>query len=216
MRKRIATILLLSGVVLLFTITPARAITYGFNAITANNVADVATGEAQLFMDVTDPGGGSVLFTFRNTGPNPCSICDVYFYDGALLGATMSIQNSSGVAFSPNANPEALPGGIPYGLPKASVVFSADSDSGDPGVMTNGVNPGESLGIQFALASGKSFAEVIATLDEGSTVVGIHVQSFGHSGSESFVNVPLPPSVLLLGSGLVGLGLRGFRRRRQS
>lgn len=198
----------------------ASAVTYGFNAITANEFVDVLIGEAQLYMDVTDPGGAGVLFTFRNIGPNDSSICDIYFYDGALLGATMSIINSSGVSFSENANPAALPGGNPYGLPPASVVFSADSDSA---VAPNGVNPGESLGIQFALASGKSFGDVIAALNAaianppfpaGSTVVGIRVQGFEDGGSEGFVHTPLPPSVLLLGSGLLGLGLLGVRRKR--
>jgi hypothetical protein len=56
----------------------------------------------------------------------------------------------------------------------------------------------------------------------GDLRIGIHVQSFGNGGSESFVNDPgLPPSIVpipaaawLLGSGLIGLA--GVARRKVS
>ncbi len=40
--------------------------------------------------------------------------------------------------------------------------------------------------------------------------------STGLSGNCSFVPIPIPPTALLLGSGLLGLGLAGWRRKRQS
>ena len=51
---------------------------YGFENITNNNATDAAIGESQLFVDVTQPVAGYVLFTFTNTGPAACSITDVY------------------------------------------------------------------------------------------------------------------------------------------
>ena len=83
--------------------------TFAFYCITNNNEANCATGEAQLWVDVTTEGE-QVAFTFHNAGPNPSSIADVYFDDGTLLGIA-NITGSEGVKFSQYAKPENLPGG---------------------------------------------------------------------------------------------------------
>ena len=41
------------------------------------------------------------------------------------------------------------------------------------------------------------------------------LRSHGLVGCRTYVNVPIPPSVLLMGSGLLGLGLVGWRRRQK-
>lgn len=205
--------------VLMFVLaaTPAGADTFGFYNITANNSGDALIGETQLFVDVTDNGSDQVLFTFTNTGPEASSICDVYFDDGALLGIA-SIDNSSpgdpGVSFSELASPGNLPGANE--IDPAFVTtsgFSADSDSP---AQPNGVNPDEYVGILFDLQTDKIFDDVLAQLGTGELRIGIHVQGFDTEGSEGFVNndtpVPIPASVLLLGSGLIGLV--GFRRKK--
>ena len=110
MRRAITGLLVLVGV-LAFLLSPAEAAIYSFNAVTANDVADVATGEAQLFVDVTDPGGAQTLFTFFNIGPLASSIADVYFDDGALLGIALIDNSDPGVSFSQLAAPPNLPGG---------------------------------------------------------------------------------------------------------
>jgi hypothetical protein len=87
--------------------------------------------------------------------------------------------------------------------------------------MTNGVNPGERLGISFAYASGKSFDNVDGELSLGDLRIGIHVQGFDGGGSESFVNlppsetppIPEPATVAML---LAGLGIVGWRVRRRA
>jgi hypothetical protein len=189
----------------------ARADMYGFTGITSNSVVDPAIGEAQLRLDVTDPGAGSVRFTFLNLGPAASSITDVYFDDpGNFLSTMTGIVGSSGVSFAQGASPPDLPNGASVGF---SADFSADSDSP---AQPNGVNPGESLQITFSLESGISYGDVIGGLNDSVLRVGIHVQGFADGQSEAFVNdthpMPAPGAALLA---LPGLAMVAYLRRRQ-
>lgn len=71
----------------------------------------------------------------------------------------------------------------------------------------------EKLGIVFDLESGGTFDQVLSELDDGTLRIGIHVQGYSSGGSESFVNVPVPPAIWLLETGLFGL-VAGARRRQ--
>jgi hypothetical protein len=189
--------------------TTHAAVTYGFGGITNNSATNTANGEAQLFVDVAAVGAAQVSFTFRNVGPHAMSITDVYFDDGTLLGIA-SITNMSGVDFSQGASPPNLPGGNTLSPPFSTTAgFLADSD---PPAQPNGVNPGEQLVITFDLIGGMTFADTITALDTpGDHLrIGIHVQGYADGGSESFVNVPAPGALALLGLG----GLAATRRRR--
>jgi hypothetical protein len=207
----------------LLRVGQAHAIPFGFHNITANNVNDALIGERQLYVDVTDPGLGSVLFTFFNTGPDASAITDVYFDDGTLLALAGLIDadegsgGDPGVDFSIGASPSNLPGGSEIDPPfSATAGFSSDAD---PPVQPDGVNPGESLGILFDLQAGSDFSEVIAQLSSGALRIGIHVQGFESEGSESFVNdpepIPEPATMLLFGTGLIGLAGVGRTLRKR-
>jgi hypothetical protein len=170
---------------------PVQAEILTFNNCSTNNAGDVAIGEAQMQVEVTDLGGEQVLFTFRNLGPNASSITDVYFDDGTLLGIA-NIINGSGVNFSQDASPPNLPAAndCPGGAFQTTAGFLADSD---PPAQPNGVNPGESLGVVFDLQAGKTFNDVLIDLSTGALRIGIHVQGYASGGSEAFVNNPPPP-----------------------
>ncbi len=193
----------------------AGTVTFGFYGITSNDPADIPAGQAQLFVDVADPDAGRVLFTFRNIGPLPMSITDIYFDDGALLGIA-SITNGPGVAFSQGASPGNLPAGNSISPPFVTTAgFLADSD---PPSQPNGVNPNEWIAIAFDLQSGRTYGDVLSDLATGELRIGIHVQGFASGNSESFVNdpggqIPEPGTVTLLGGGLVALGALRLRRR---
>jgi hypothetical protein len=114
------------------------------------------------------------------------------------------------VNFTEGARPKNLPGGMSIFQPfDARDGFSAGAKAPAP---KTGINPGEYLGIYFDLKNGSSYFDVIDALSAGELRIGIHAQAFENCGSESFINipsatVPLPASLLFLGSGIISLFL---------
>ena len=174
--------------------------------ITNNVVDDLAD---QLVVSVSDPGGGKVTFAFENDVDINSSITDIYFYDGTFISGDPEISSSSGVSFDTGASPPILPG---YGG-SATAVASADSDTP---VAANGIdNADEWLTLTFDLQ--RTYADVLAGLNAGTFVIGLHVQSidsisYTGSTSDSYITsvVPVPGAALLalLGLGYAGVGLR--------
>ncbi len=207
--------LLAAAAVWLLGATPAPALILPFGCITQNLAGNCALGEAQLTVEVTNPLANVVRFQFANAGPGASSITDVYFDDaenGALLQISVILDAAPFVDFEMGATPTNLPGAS-QAIPRFETTsgFSADSESP---TQPSGVNPGESLGILFSLRPGKSFADVLTHLGDGSLRIGIHVQGFTGGGSESFVNVPEPGAAGLVALGLLALAARRHRRDR--
>lgn len=172
----------------------------------------------QLAVDVTDAGSNRVSFKFTNNVGIASSITDIYFDDNApaiLLSLFNIVDSGAGVAFSNGANPSNLPGGAPYDF---TADFSADSDAP---VAQNGVSSAsEWVTLTYNLVGGKTFADLLAELNNGGLEIGLHVQSIGTAGgSDGYLltgspppSVPEPAALGLFGVGLIGLGL--LRRRR--
>lgn len=92
-------------------------VTYGFTAISSNNVVDAEAGQNQLQVDVAkyDDLDTKVLFIFSHVEKEAvyCSITDIYFDDGTLLGIAQLIDAENGglagVRFTTLASPSELP-----------------------------------------------------------------------------------------------------------
>lgn len=192
----------------------AQAVTFNFNCITSNGIGTCDTAEAQMLLDVTASGTNQVLFEFSNndvgTGTDFGAIIgEVYFYDGLYLNPNTAIINGTGVDFVDGATPAALPG---YNYTPLSVFAAADVSKNT----ADGVAVGDgTLGILFDLLIGADFDTVIAAMNSGDLVVGIHAKALDgvNDISESLVTVPVPVAVWLFGSGLIGL--IGVARRKK-
>jgi len=195
-----------------------------FSCITTTTslASDCATGDAQFSMEVLSVATApdKVLFKFFNVGSSASSINGVYFDDGTLLGISKVFNTNSQVSFSAgSATPMELPGNTLINPNFITTTgFLADANLVDPTMPlgTLGVNPGETLGIEFSLktigTAQQNYDSVITDLQTGRLRIGLSAIDFSSGGVASFVSnpVPLPPALLLFGSGLLLL----FGRKR--
>jgi hypothetical protein len=197
MRKKkliLSTVLVMLAILVVAVPVLAAYATFGFEGCVddTTNPTNIATGESQLRMTVSDEGvnADQAKFIFWNTGPNASSITDIYFADGTLLGIA-SINGGPGVDFDEGARPVELPGRnrcdpvFPTSDEVTKYFFSFDSNNP---TQPNGVNPGEVLEITFNLINGMTFDHVVAALANGTLRVGLHIQGFANGGSEAFHN----------------------------
>lgn len=227
--------------VLAFTVAPAKAVTYPFESITNTNAANVLIGETYLKMAVTPYSTDKVDFKFYWSAvlgsQTNLHVSDFYFYDGkyvygyqqnSLTNPEIIPGSGDQVYLSPFASPQ-LPGGTNVGLGNSSQFYSVDPNTPNP--VTNGLQMDEEVTFRFTLKPSYKADDVIAAINRWISLpitdkklvtwseppelftVGLHVQGFANGGSESFVPVPLPGAVLLLGAGLARLV--AYARRRE-
>lgn len=215
----IATLTILTG---LLTASADAGFNYGFYGATNRNAANVAIGESQLGLTVTDAGSGLVRFELTNTGALSSSITDVYFDDyhrDLFVTDIFDIEDDPGTSFYQYADPGNLPNGHRHDF-IAHGAMTLDSSS-----VARGVNPGETLGVLLQLAGNNVFDDVIDALATTRLKVGVQMKGFDAGGRESFINiasgtggsqppaVPEPSAMALAGLAIVGLACR---RKRQS
>jgi hypothetical protein len=196
----------------------ARAEMIYFDRITGNAPTDVAS---QLWVVVSSVDATHVQFEFHNSATVASSITDIYFDDGgpnapSILGGLSAIVNST-TLFQSGANPPNLPSGT-NATPAFTANFSAESANSPPTLITNGVDHAiDSVGLQFSLLSSVTYSDVINALNANTLRMGLHVQGIPNDGgttSDSFVSVPEPSAMMLIGLGGIVFSSYWGRRRR--
>jgi hypothetical protein len=218
---------------ILFT-SPAQAgfaLTFQFDNNITDNTNYSGAGYTVTAFDTDRFGNdlsGQVRFRFENSYGG--SINEIYLQDGAYVLPPPSIFGSSGVRFqSTKVNPGDLPGGN-----SLTPAFNASQGFNVDVVKNNadGIGRGEWLDLTFTLKSGVDFADIIAALkgpqpDPAGNFMrfGIHVHDVVGGRSDSFVNgrtptgtepppvVPAPPTLVMVGIGVLGIG--GWTRLRR-
>ncbi|WP_373527345.1 PEP-CTERM sorting domain-containing protein [Nostoc sp.] len=196
--------LLLTGIgaTVIATSAPASAASFSFDNISGGDTVGDAFASNFSF-DVTDNGGGKVLFKFLNNASSTQALKQVAFsvdnsVSGILSTMVLNVGNSPNVLFESKKNTQNL--AQSNNISGWNETFGADTK----GANSNAVQSGESLGITF----NANYNTVLTAINAGTLKLGIHVGSLPNGKSDSYVNsVPTPTTSVPEPSTLFGVGL---------
>lgn len=224
MKKCLFAILgLVAALLVTVQATSARA-SLIFSPITTNSPV-LPSGQvyADLF-DATSAGVPKAKFVFNNNVGTASAVTDIFVDNaGAVLKSLLSVTGmdsdpGNDVNFvSGNSNPPVLPGFNNASPPfSATTALGAEASHSGGGDIDNSLNDaGDSVELVYDLTAGKTYADVLTALTNGSLRFGLHIQAIAGGTSDSYVNLPVPePSILIL-LGMSSLGLLACGRKRK-
>ena len=197
--------LLLAFAVLVSSAGVASATTLALSPLKcSNSSSECGTLGSQLSIEVVSGGAGKVSFVLHNEGTESLTASQVFVDDNAdVLLDLLDVTDGLGVDFAEGGKRENLKSGKKIDF-IADYLASAAKPSKD-----NGVSPGETVQLNFTLASGMTLEDVLAALEDGSLRLGANAKQGFVTGNGT---VPEPGTLLLLALG----GAAGIWASRRS
>lgn len=185
LKSLVPALIAATGLTIAATAIPASATTFSFNNISGGDTVGDAFAPGFSF-DVTDAGGGKVLFKFLNNSSGTNALKQFAFsadstVSSLLSGMQVNVDNSGTVVFD----------NIAKNLSQSNKISGWDGETfggGTSGGNGNSVQVGESLGVTFTA----NFNNVITALTSSKLQVGIHVGSLPNGASDAYVNSYIP------------------------